>query len=57
MTDQEKATLLKNKIEKIIHNNNLASMNTKDTHFKEMCLFSNNQLNQVINLLNIIMRE
>lgn len=52
-----KATLLKNKIEKIIYNNNLASMGTKDIHFKEMCLFSNNQLNQVINLLNTIMRE
>ena len=52
-----KSTLLKNKIEKIIYNNNLAAMKSNDSHFREMCLYSNNQLNQVINLLDIITGE
>ena len=52
-----KTTLIKNKIEKIIYNNNLAAAQTTDKHFREMCLYSNNQLNQIIHLVDAIIGE
>ncbi len=52
-----KTSLIKNKIEKIMYNNNLAAVQSKDKHFKEMCLFSNNQLNQIIHLVDAIIGE
>lgn len=52
-----KTTLIKNKIEKIMYNNNLAAVQSKDKHFREMCIFSNNQLNQIIHLVDAIIGE
>lgn len=52
-----KTTLIKNKIEKIVCNNILAAAQTTDKHFREMCLYSNNQLNQIIHLVDTIIGE